>query len=100
MANKSTGIGIGIGIAAAGLLGYAVSRLITDARKKSASAAPAGIKAKAEPDTRPKDIACPSCGAPVREYEFFCPACRGPMEQKTDGGTDAGARNNSGEEKQ
>jgi hypothetical protein len=88
MAKRNVGIGIGIGIGAAGLIGYAAARLIIGARKRRAAKPEAGKKEQfpEEPDAPPKDIACPACGAQVREYEFFCPSCGHPME------TEAAAR--------
>jgi hypothetical protein len=80
MANRNLGIGIGIGVA--GILGYAISRLVVNSKKEQKAAVPEEKKAAAVPDARPKDIKCPACGASVREYEFFCPACKHPMEQK------------------
>jgi hypothetical protein len=83
-------VGIGVGIGAAGALAYIAARLIMGGRKKREAALPVEKKpAPPEPDARPKDIACPECGAPVREYEFFCPACKHPMEK--DRAADAGA---------
>ena len=81
MANRNLGIGIGIGVA--GILGYAISRMVVNSKKGKKADAPAEKKAAVVPDTRPKDITCPACGAMVREYEFFCPACKHPMEQKS-----------------
>ncbi len=94
MANRNIGIGIGIGVA--GIIGYAAARLILGAKKKQVEEKNNGGKnpvKSAEPDAPPKDITCPACGAQVREYEFFCPACRRPMETATAGEKSNGAEN-------
>ena len=73
-------VGIGLGVGAAGVIGYLATRLIVGNRKKRVAASPVEKKPAVELDARPKDITCPECSAPVREYEFFCPVCKYPME--------------------
>jgi len=81
MSKKTIGIGLGIG--AAGILGYALTKLIAgNAKEKRAKRECGGRETQAAPDSRPGNVNCPSCGAAVREYDFFCPVCRHPMEQK------------------
>lgn len=80
-------IGIGLGIGALGLLGYGVSRLVARnlngrrERTKDEKTAPEEAPEK-DKDKRPEKIPCPGCGQPVREYEFFCPACGYSMDKK------------------
>ncbi len=81
MSKKTIEIGLAIG--AAGLLGYALTRLMAGNEKgKKAKRDGAPDRAMSAPDTRPGNVNCPACGAAVREYDFFCPSCRHPMEQK------------------
>lgn len=35
-----------------------------------------------KPDEMMKQRPCPSCGKPVRSYEFYCPFCGGGMEEQ------------------
>lgn len=67
---------MGVGGAAYGASKYLGSKKAkTDETKEIAEGKPAK-----KPDELMKQLPCPSCGKPVRSYEFYCPFCGGGME--------------------
>ena len=72
-----------LGGAAAGLLGYGASRYLKG-RKESENRPPEIPEPKAPEDKKISQYDCPSCGKPVKEYEFFCPYCGHSPEKKKD----------------
>ncbi|HOX28896.1 MAG TPA: hypothetical protein PLQ76_07075 [bacterium] len=80
--NKKSSLGVGLGVGALFLLGYGISRLFVQQKKTGGAAgAASGKNAGGDPNKRPEKVPCPSCGALVREYEFFCQSCGHPMEK-------------------
>ncbi|MFC1474404.1 hypothetical protein ACFLQK_00030 [bacterium] len=63
-----------IGAASAGLLGYGASRYLSS-RKQGPKPEENESGKDSENDKRISQSECPSCGKPVKEYEFFCPYC-------------------------
>ena len=69
---------------AAALGGYGVSRYIASKSKAPAAGQAEEPAPQAEKDRHLAESGCPSCGKPVKEYEFFCPYCGYTFEARRD----------------
>ncbi len=72
-------VGYSLGAAVLSALGYKAGRAIIESRTQKNSAARESAPAKK--DRGIATVECPTCGKPVREYEFYCPFCGGGMKQ-------------------
>lgn len=75
-------IAVALGLISAGGLAYGTTKYIgskkaTEKNKMN----PVNAEPKQVKDESLKQLPCPSCGKPVRSYEFYCPFCGGNMEE-------------------
>ena len=78
MNKKNLALLIGFGIIGAVAFGKGMSsRNKSKSLKQKNAAEP--VK-KELPDTQPGMVTCPGCGNKFKEYEYFCPFCKKPVE--------------------
>jgi len=78
MNKKNLALLIGFGIVGAVALGGGIFAKNKAKAKKQLSAGPAKPE---KPDTQPGMVVCPGCGNKFKEYEFFCPFCKRPVDE-------------------
>lgn len=64
-----------IGAASAGAVAYGGSKYLRSKKKAADLKEENGEAQKLIEDSNIEKKPCPSCGKPVRSYEFFCPFC-------------------------
>lgn len=75
-------IAVALGLISAGGLAYGTTKYMGSKKPmEKTKLDQINWEGKTVKDEAMKQIPCPSCGKPVRSYEFYCPFCGGNMEE-------------------